>query len=61
MAPTHIFINDSVGLPIIISDFNALISTPKNGVAVAAAAQVPSPTELQSNTSSIVSHAYSSS
>jgi hypothetical protein len=59
MTTTHIFINDFVGLPIIISDFDALTSNPNNSASEAptspastSTAQPPPPTDRQSSTSS---------
>ncbi|GAB7328115.1 hypothetical protein MBLNU13_g00151t1 [Cladosporium sp. NU13] len=59
MATTQILINDFVGLPIIISDFDALSNNNKNNNASSQSPQSPSSTDHQSSSSSTVSHAYS--
>jgi hypothetical protein len=60
MATTHILINDFVGLPIIISDFDDL---PQNNISNASSsqpAQPPTPTSThESSTASVISQAYS--
>ena len=59
MATTHILINDFVGLPIIISDFDAL-PTNNNSNTSSQPSQRPTPTtNPQSSSSSTTSRAYS--
>lgn len=58
-APT--FVNDFVGLPIIISDFDALTTPSTSNNSTTTTTQSPSsPTDRQSSTSSAVSNAYQS-
>ncbi|KAM0705747.1 hypothetical protein Q7P35_007107 [Cladosporium inversicolor] len=57
MATSHILINDFVGLPIIISDFDALSNNPSSQPS-----QSPTPTSTtspQSSTATAISQAYS--
>jgi hypothetical protein len=61
MATTHTLINDFVGLPIIISDFDALTSNANNGSTQQSQSQLPTPTTDQSSPSSTVNLAYSTS
>jgi hypothetical protein len=61
MATTHILINDFVGLPIIISDFDALPSNNDTSSPFSSqpAQQLPTPTSGQLSTAPSISQAYS--
>ena len=57
MATSHIFVNEFDGLPIIISDFDALAND--NASPQPSQSTSPTPQERQSSPSPAVSHAYS--
>lgn len=60
MATTHILINDFVGLPIIISDFDALPNSDnENNTSSQPAQGPPTPTSGHPSTAASTSHAYS--
>jgi hypothetical protein len=61
MATTHILINDFVGLPIIISDFDALPNTNNNTSSQQQTQPPTTPTSGQSSTARSINQPYSTS
>jgi hypothetical protein len=61
MATTHILINDFVGLPIIISDFDALPNTNNNTSSQQQTQPPTTPTSGQSSTAPSINQPYSTS
>lgn len=59
MATNHILINDFVGLPIIISDFDALTNSNNNASSQPAQSPTPTPNSQSSTAAAAISQAHS--
>lgn len=58
MATTHILVNDFVGLPIIISDFDALPNSNNNASSQPAQSPTPTPNSQSSTAAAAISQAH---